>query len=354
VTITAPGVGTSTGLVVGTISTAGDVVVNAKGASDAAIGTASSNTITGNNVTIDISGTTSPSTTGDITAKTSAKVDLYALTANTLNVVAATGSTALTVEVNGGVLVDTLTVTSTQATQTSIVLKGDLGASADLVTVDAYSATAAKTINLSALLNYDVAVIKGGTGSDTIIGGAGDDQITPRTGTNVLTGGDGSDLFIFNRGDSTYTAINTITDFKAEDFIVYGGAAVDPSNGSALTATPTNGSTYGASVGYGGAVSISTLGVATFTGTSTAYDTIYEKISMINQAVTNTQGKAAFFSDSGNTYMFICAGNSSAGSDIVIKLTGVALPTSAPTEDTSGAVTGAVITDYSGLTGFGA
>jgi len=359
VTITAPGVGTSTGLVVGAISTSGNVVVNAKGASDAAIGTATSNTISGNNVTVDISGTTAASTTGDITAKTSAKVDLYALTANTLNVVAASGSTALTVEVNGGVLVDTLTVTSAQTTQTAITLKGDLGASADLVTVDAYDASTAKTINLSSLLNYDVSVIKGGTGSDTITGGAGDDQITPRGGTNVLTGGDGSDLFIFNRGDSTYSTANTITDFKAEDFIVYGGAAVDVVTSATSSATPSNpGSgvtgTYGTSVGYGGAVSISALGVATFTGTSTAFDSIYEKASMINQAFANGDGKAAFFTDTGSTYMFIGTGNTTPGSDIIIKLTGVSLPTTAPTEDTSGAVTGTVITDYSGLTGFGA
>jgi hypothetical protein len=340
ISIVAPGVGTGsdvtspTGIVVGTIAATGDVLVNAKGAYDAAIGTAGSTTITGDNVTVDISGTTVASTMGNISAKTSATVDLYALTDNSLTVTAATGSTALTVDVDGGILVDTLTVTSAVTGQTSMIVKGNLGAGTDVVTVNGTSSTA-KTISLASLLNYDAATITGGSGSDTIIGGSGNDKIFGKAGTNVLTGGAGVDEFVFEYNHSGYTAINEITDFTSEDYITFGGASIDAMISAAVTATPSSdGTTYGSTVGYGGSVSVSTLGVATFTGTATAYDTIYEKMSLINDALNDTAGSAAFFAHSGTTYLFIGAGAASTA-DIVVKLTGLAIPTASYTEDVS-------------------
>jgi hypothetical protein len=350
ISIVAPGVGTGsdvtspTGIVVGTIAATGDVLVNAKGAYDAAIGTAGSTTITGDNVTVDISGTTVASTMGNISAKTSATVDLYSLTDNSLTVTAATGSTALTVDVDGGILVDTLTVTSAITGQTSMTLKGNLGAGTDIVTVNGTSSTA-KTISLANLLNYDAATITGGSGSDTIIGGSGADRIFGKGGTNKLTGGDGADEFIFEYAQSPYTAINEITDYKSEDYITFGGANIDATP-TAGTATPSSdGTTYGSTVGYGATVTLTALGVATFTGTATAYDSIYEKISLINLFYSDAAGKGAFFSDSGTTYLYIGTGTDSAA-DIVVKLTGVALPTAAFTEDTAG--------NTSGLTAIGA
>jgi len=352
ITIVAPGVGTGsdvtspTGIIVsGVIAATGDVVVNAKGAYDAAIGTVGSTAITGDNVTVDISGTTLASTTGNISAKTSATVDLYALTANSLTITAASGSTALTADVDGGILVDTLSVTSSITGQTSMIVKGNLGAGTDVVTVDGTSATA-KSINLASLLNYDAATITGGSGSDTIVGGSGNDKIFGKAGTNILTGGDGIDEFIFEYNQSPYSAINEITDYTSVDYITYGGANIDAMITTAVSATPaSDATTYGVSVGYGATVTISTLGVATFTGTSTASDSIYEKMSLINDALDDTEGEAAFFAHSGTTYLYIGTGATSTN-DIVIKLTGVVIPTASYTEDTSG--------NTSGLTGIGA
>ena len=328
---------TPTGIIVGVIAATGDVVVNAKGAYDAAIGTVGATAITGDNVTVDISGTTLASTTGDIIAKTSATVDLYALTANSLTITAASGSTALTADVDGGILVDTITVDSSVTGQTSMIVKGNLGAGTDVVTVNGTSATA-KSINLASLLNYDAATITGGSGSDTIVGGSGNDKIFGKAGTNVLTGGDGIDQFVFEFNQSGYAAINEITDYKSEDYIVYGNANIDAVISASVTASPTSdGTNYGttvAGVGYGATVTISTLGVATFTGTSTASDSIYEKMSLINDALNDVEGTAAFFAHSGTTYLYIGAGASST-SDIVVKLTGVVIPTATYTEDTS-------------------
>ena len=352
ITIVAPGVGTGsdvtspTGIIVsGVIAATGDVVVNAKGAYDAAIGTVGSTAITGDNVTVDISGTTLASTTGNISAKTSATVDLYALTANSLTITATSGSTALTADVDGGILVDTLSVTSSITGQTSMIVKGNLGAGTDVVTVNGTSATA-KSINLASLLNYDAATITGGSGSDTIVGGSGNDKIFGKAGTNILTGGDGIDEFIFENNQSGYAAINEITDYTSVDYITYGGANIDSIITTAVSATPATDSTaYGVSVGYGATVTISTLGVATFTGTSTASDSIYKKMSLINDALDDAAGKAAFFAHSGTTYLYIGTGTVAAD-DIVIKLTGVVIPTASYTEDTAG--------DTSGLTGIGA
>jgi len=352
ITIVAPGVGTGsdvtspTGIIVsGVIAATGDVVVNAKGAYDAAIGTVGSTAITGDNVTVDISGTTLASTTGNISAKTSATVDLYALTDNSLTITATSGSTALTADVDGGILVDTLTVTSSITGQTSMIVKGNLGAGTDVVTVNGTSATA-KSINLASLLNYDAATITGGSGSDTIVGGSGNDKIFGKAGTNILTGGDGIDEFIFENNQSGYAAINEITDYTSVDYITYGGANIDSIITTAVSATPATDSTvYGTSVGYGATVTISTLGVATFTGTSTASDSIYKKMSLINDALDDAAGKAAFFAHSGTTYLYIGTGTVAAD-DIVIKLTGVVIPTASYTEDTDG--------NTSGLTGIGA
>ncbi len=97
---------------------------------------------------------------------------------------------------------------------------------------------AADTIDLSAIVLTDVAlidakagddVVTGSAGADNIFGGSGadglngangDDVLTGGTGQDVLTGGLGADRFVFLKGDSakTATAADTITDFH------FGGA----------------------------------------------------------------------------------------------------------------------------------
>lgn len=53
--------------------------------------------------------------------------------------------------------------------------------------------------------------IEGGRGADRIDGGAGNDKIEGGKGNDILTGGTGADIFEFERGDGR----DVITDFSA-------------------------------------------------------------------------------------------------------------------------------------------
>jgi len=135
---------------------------------------------------------------------------------------------------------------------------------ADTVLVDSRSSTVAQTISLASLTNYTSATIWGNSGADTITGGAGADTIYAGNGADVLTGGAGADVFVFNDGNSTYLAPDTIADLQTIDIIIADGqtAAVGASLGSSTTITT------------------DTAGVVSFVNlAATAYDTIADTFS---------------------------------------------------------------------------
>ena len=356
VTINAPLAGTSSasytgkGLTVSNITASGTVAVTASKAKAVSIGN-----VTGDSVTVDISGVeTADYTLGAISAKSSATISLSPLaTADTINISGQAASTGLAVTVNGGIDVETLNVTGTGASLTSLTVAGDLGAGTDVVTVDGRGSKA-KAISIASLVNYDTARITGSTGADTITGSTGKDTIIGGTGQDVLTGGAGVDLFIFNTGDSLYSAPDRITDLSSTDIIAFG----DNDNATTLITsaqnTPTTltvattanaGAGAGGINGAGGTIAISAFGVATFTGTSTGYDTLAKKAGILSELLTG-RDDTVFFADSGTTYIFISDGVTTTTNDVVVALTGVALPSAAPTV---GSVTADTTTGLTGI-----
>jgi Ca2+-binding RTX toxin-like protein len=287
-------------------------------------------TVYGTNVTVDVrgSGTGSliPTT---VYADTTVSLSAHELSdATTYNVYGQGSSTktALSVTLNGGLNAETLNVYG-RANQTAITVAGDLGAGADTVLVDSRTSTVAQTISLASLTNYTSATIWGHTGADTITGGAGADTIYAGNGADVLTGGAGADVFVFNDGNSTYLTPDTITDLQTIDIIIADGQTA----------------TLGTSLGSSTTITTDTAGVVSFVNlAATAYDTFAEKVSVIDSVT--TAGKLVYFTDSGSTYMFI--DTNTADYDVVVKLTGVSVPTTAATSGSVGGVA-------TGLTGVG-
>jgi len=323
VTVTASGIGGA--FTIGNVAVTGDVNINASNAT----GIARVGTVSGDNVTVNVSGSAATSSFGAVTAKTSATLAASAVDANTFSVTASSTSTALAVNVTGGVTTDTVTVTGVNG-QTSITLTGDLGAGTDTVTVTSdrnTSSTTAQTINISAVKGYETATLTSGIGADTITGGVGVDTIIGGKGADTLTGGAGADIFVFNSGDSSWSAPDTITDLGSTDIIAWGGG---------VTTTAYNG------VGSSTVATISN-GVATFalTTTATAKDTLDEVVQLIDNAT--TVGQSVLFSFGGDTYFFIDGGTTLAN-DVVVKLTGVVIAAAAAVADST----------PTGLTGIGA
>ena len=322
VTVNASGVAGA--VTVGNVTGTGDVSIDASGAT----GIATIGTVRGDNVTAKVAGSAATSSIGAVTAKTSATLTYSVVDNNTVSVTADTASTALAVSVTGGVLVDAVTITGV-STQTGVTVTGDLGAGTDSLTLNSSASTVAagQTVTISGLTSYNAASITTGAGTDTITGGSGVDTIVAGQGQDTITGGAGADLFVFNSVDSTYAAPDTITDLGSTDVITWG-----------------NGSTTVTSPNVTGSSSIATItsGIATFdlTTTATAKDTLYEVVVLVDAATTS--GQTAMFSFSGSTYFFIDTGT--ATDDVVVKLTGVSIPT----------VTLAADTNSTGITGFGA
>ena len=322
---------------VGAISSpTGAVSIDASGTT----GVATLSTVAGKSVVVNLADSASGSTVGAITAKDSANITFNSLTQNgttgtNKTITAATGSTTLDVTLKGGVLSDNITVTG-KSTNTSIKVSGDLGASTDSITVEGLAATGAQTIDLSGLANYDGSVLSGGSGADTIIGGAGADDIRGRAGADTLTGGAGIDRFIFDKGQSTYAAFDTITDLQTTDRVLYNGAT------TALSGNIT-GVDGAYTAGTPGKATI-TSGIATFASTTLATDkdTLVEVVGLVANAVVN-EGESALFAFGGDTYLFIDGGATLTDS-VVVKLVGVNINAVALAMTTSGTT---------GLSGFG-
>jgi len=306
---------TTIGNVIGT----GTVSVLASGST----GASTIGTVGGDVVVASVANTGAGSTIGTVTAKTSADVTYSALETNTKTIAAGAGSTALSIKVAGGILVDTLTVTGV-STQTGITMTGDLGAGTDAVSVTSTASSSAQTVSLSGLVNYDASTIITGAGADTIVGGSGADVITGGRGADTLTGGAGADVFRFNGGESGVLAFDTITDLGSTDQIWFGTAQIAMQSTTAGTTT---------------AAAVSSLGVATFTTMTTAPATLSAAVTAVDLATADSAGKAALFAFGGSTYMFIDSGSTDTN-DVVIKLTGVAIPTDALTIGSTGSLTG--------------
>jgi len=327
ITITAAGLTTST-ISLGTIAAKGDVTVNTSGSSTTTITTGG---LTGDNVTLNMADTgTSTSGTINVNAISSATITASALVANTVTVTGNALSTALPVYVKAGVLTDSLTINGGDA-QTSVVVTGDMGAQRNGES-DNVIVSSKGTINISGLLNYETSTLTGTTGANTITGGAGNDIIRGGQGQDTLTGGAGYDSFRFNSLDSLVTAPDTITDFSA----TYDEIWVDALDGSATAATLAT--TNAATATTGTIATINSYGVAVLSGTTPA--TLSAAASAVDYAIGETTGKAALFTYGGSTYIYI---DTDAASDLVIKLTGVNLPSTTPAETTS----------TTGLSGFG-
>jgi len=239
---------------------------------------------------------------------------------------AGTGSTALAVAVTGGALADTVVINGISS-NTSVTVTGDFGAGTDTLTYNSGSSTTAQTISISGVTNYDSSTISGGTAGDTITGGAGVDRIIGGRGADTLAGNGGNDTFAFNAGESNHGTFDTITDFNSGDVIEYGDIGIVMQ----VTAI-TGGATTAAN---------STKGVATFTAATTS-STLANKATLIADALSTNAGKAAFFQHGADTYLFINDGVAGIVSDVVVKLTGVAIPTADLTAPATG------------LSGFGA
>ena len=196
----------------------GDVKFLAAGAGTTTVGS-----FTGDNVTVDLSGTgASSSGTLTVGANTSASVTGSSLVANTIAVTGSSTSTAMSVYAKGGILADSLTVTG-GAAQTAITVTGDLGAGG-VSGIDTVTVSSRGTINISGLLNYETATLTGTSAANTITGGAGDDAIRGGQGQDTLVGGAGYNSYRFNDLDSLVSAPDTISGFSTTDELWYDGS----------------------------------------------------------------------------------------------------------------------------------
>jgi S-layer protein len=326
-------------------------------------------TITGVTTSLTVSMTGSDIDAGKIIANTATSVALN--TADPTTVISAnagaidltaTSATTLTVSGNNGVAItnnsgntkittfDASGVVSNAASATV-----DTSATADTVaelgvSFTSVNATATASVTITGGAGSDTLTgaaamdtITGGAGNDTlsgaagadvISGGAGNDTISGGAGVDTLTGGDGNDVFMFDASasDSTADGYDTITDLSTTDTIIVSGHTIVKTS-TAVT-------------GVSGKAAVSVLGVATFTHlTAESYDSLAEKVALVNAAVT-TDDESALFAHDGNTFMFIQL-NTGSEYDVVVQLTGVALPTS---NSSYAAVTASSST---GLIGFG-
>lgn len=127
------------------------------------------------------------------------------LSATSLNSVTLTN--ALTAgALDNVVLANDTTLTLADVADNALTLTDKTVAAGKTLTIDASAVASAVTIDGSAEAD-GILVIKGGSGNDTLNSGKGAD---------TLTGGAGADNFVFGpNGISTFSALDTITDYRA-------------------------------------------------------------------------------------------------------------------------------------------
>jgi S-layer protein len=150
-----------------------------------------------------------------------------------------------------------------------------------------------------------------GNGTNTVTVGAGDDVITVGTGANVLTLGAGADTVAFSAAAASSAVFTTIKDIASTDVLDFSGVhAVVNANGK--------------------------LGAAITSGVND-YQTF------LNQAVhSGTAGTVSWFQFGGDTYIVEEVGTTGsfvAGTDQVVKLTGLVDLKAAVVDNTAGTIT---------------
>jgi len=152
----------------------------------------------------------------------------------------------------------------------------------------------------------------GGSGNDTLNGGDGADSISGGDGADTLTGGAGNDVFVFDTTtDSTVSAFDTIIDLGTGDTIMIASTTIT------LEAEDTAGTSTAAAIKDG---------IATFTHLTTAadWDTLAEKVALIDAVSAIATTESVMFTHDSTTFIYIQGGSSAA--NVIVKLTGVALP----------------------------
>lgn len=155
-------------------------------------------------------------------------------------------------------------------------------------------------------------ILKTGTGADSINAGAGIDEITAGAGVDTMTGGSDADTFKFTAGSSggapSATVFDTVTDFVSNtDVIDFTDVSLTIAATSADAAT--------------GTAKILPTGKATFVE---ADDTLAERITATESALSPTAGRSALFTYGSDSYVFVSDANDGVTTnDTLIKLSGV-------------------------------
>ena len=221
----------------GSGSTGGVITINANGFGDSVGGTADTLTlgaITGKSVSVDANGVPGALTVGvltgndvtfkattaggsvqvgdgaangtaDVVAKNSLVFYGANLAASNDDISIASGSTAFTADVKGGIVGDTLNFVSASTTQTSITITGALGAGTNAlnVTSSVCTTSAGQTIDISGVTGVSTSTLIGSTKADTIKGSSGVDTITGGVGADILYGNGGNDVFVLRNTTET-------------------------------------------------------------------------------------------------------------------------------------------------------
>jgi len=244
VTINANGLGDASGddIGIGTI-TSGTIDINV----NATTGNTTISTLTGN--AVKFVGTTAAGTVAvgdggagtDVTARSSLTYHGPDLAVSDIDVVIASGSTAFTGDIKGGILSDTFDFTSASTGQTSITLTGALGAGTNSVNIESTVSvvTGGQTIDISGVTGVSTAQIRGGAFADTIKGSTGVDTIFAGAGADTLTGGGGNDRFKFDQNSDT-GAVGTVTTSTstasfAANYVITGGDRVSTTGFDRIT-----------------------------------------------------------------------------------------------------------------------